>query len=451
MSSSFWSRYKQALNVKADVRAVYKRSHERHATLDGARAITVLLMVLFHVLFGIVVLFDDNVAYIDNFISNFPRYLGWMWQSQGSDPLFVMCGLLVSAVLFREYQKNQTINIMRFYQRRLMRIAPLFILALLIYLPFDKDNIGHLWSNVIFMSNYVPGQRHIIPVGWSLDVQLHFYFLLPFLVLLLYSTSMRVVLLVGLFIASVAWRYYIVARAPETYTTPFYQIIYDGDFGSMLADQLYYDLDVRIGAFFLGMLIAYLHHHHREKITVFFCRHLVINAILLVSAIAMIVVALSLPVENRYAEFYQQFNPEINFWFLVADRYLYSLGLSVLLLLAMCPAGLSRCVDWFLSWRIWHPVAQLIFPIYLFHFVFIVIAAVLTFWTTDRASITQVETYQVFLVFFWTVMLTMAFSTLAHVFVEKPFLTMRENKDAAGLSPLELLPKKRFRFGKSLS
>ncbi|MCW8196416.1 acyltransferase [Proteobacteria bacterium 005FR1] len=439
MSDSFWSRYKEAINVRADLRDVFVRSHERYATLDGVRAITVLLMVLFHVLFGIVVLFDDNFGYIDQFILDFPRYLGWMWQSQGSDPLFVLCGLLVSYTLYREYDENRNLDIPRFYKRRLMRIMPLFAVALLIYLPTDKDNIGHLWSNLIFMSNYIPGERHVIPVGWSLDVQLHFYFLLPFLILLMYSIPWRISFMVGLIVASVAWRYYIVARNPEIYASPFYQIIYDGDFGSLLANQLYYDIDVRIGAFIFGMLVAYLHYYHGDRIKAFFSRHLLFNAFLLLAGFAMVVGALSLPIENRYSEFYQNFNPTwevfglipldletFNLLFLAFDRYIFTLGLCILVLLALCPVGPSHWVNWILSWRIWHPVAQLIFPIYLFHFPFIVIAAVLTFWTTDREAITTVATYQVFLMFAITVALTMAFSALTHVYIEKPFLTMRE-------------------------
>ncbi|MEX1032753.1 MAG: acyltransferase [Cellvibrionaceae bacterium] len=425
MSNSFWARYKEAVNVKADLRDVFIRPHARYATLDGVRAITVLLMVLFHVLFGIVVLFGDNFERLDAFITSFPRYLGWMWQSQGSDPLFLLCGLLVSYTLFREYDKTSDLQIMRFYKRRLMRILPVFLLALLIYLPTDKDNIGHLWSNLVFMSNYIPGERHVIPVGWSLDVQMHFYFLLPFLVLLMYRIPWRISFLVGLVLASFAWRYYIVARNPEIYGSPFYRIIYDGEYGSLLADQLYYDLDVRIGAFLLGMLVAYLHHYHGERIKGYLGRHLLINSALVIAGMTMIAASLSLPIENRYADFYDNFNPQFQLLFLAFDRYVYTLGLSLLVLLALCPVGLGRWVDWVLSWRIWHPVAQLIFPIYLFHFVFIVIAAVLTFWTVDRDAIVTVATYQVFLMFFITVVLTMAFSALVHVYLEKPFLTMR--------------------------
>ena len=426
MSESFWSRYKSAIHVKKDFREVFIRPHERYATLDGARAITILGMVLFHVLFGIVKLLEDNIDNVERFIFSFPDYFNWMWQSQGSDPLFVMCGLLVAYTLYREYDKTQDIQVLRFYKRRLMRVVPLFLVALLIYLPTDLDHFGYIWSNLLFISNYIPGHRHIIPVGWSLDVQLQFYFMLPFLIFLMFAVRWRIGLLVGLFIASVAWRYYVVVSDPQIYQTPFYQIIYDGAFARLLADKLYYDIDVRIGAFILGMLVAYLHYYYGKQLKAFFSRHMIINTLLVIAGFAMIVVALSQSIEDRTSSYYENFNPTLSLWFLVADRYVYSLGLSLVLLMALCPVGIGRWVNWVLSWPIWHPVAQLIFPIYLFHFIFIVLGAVLTFWTVDRHSIVEVHTYQVFLIFFWTVLLTMAFSTLVHIFIEKPFLTMRE-------------------------
>ena len=124
MAQSFWSRYKRAIDFKRDLKDLYIRPTTRYATLDGARAITILLMVLFHVMFGIVMLFHGDFQKIDYFISHFPHYLRWMWQVQGSDPLFVMCGLLVAYTLFREYKKDGSIQILRFYKRRLMRILP---------------------------------------------------------------------------------------------------------------------------------------------------------------------------------------------------------------------------------------------------------------------------------------------------------------------------------------
>jgi len=424
-----WHGYKSAIHFKNDLRDIFVRHDDRHAVLDGVRAITILLMVMFHVMFGIVLLLKKNdVAYMDAFITEFPRYLGWFWQSQGSDPLFILCGLLVSMALFREYEKNRRLAIGDFYIRRLMRVLPLFLLAVLLLLPSDSDNLGFLWSNLLFISNQVPHRRPIVPVGWSLEVQMQFYVLLPFFILLLYAIRWRITFLVVVILASFAWRYWQVAQNPIIYETPFYQVLYDKEFASLLATTLYYDIDVRIGSFLLGILVAYVYQYYAVPIKAFLSRHLFINALLIVMSIALIVVSVAIPIENQHSWYYENYNPQYGKWFLAFDRYAYCLGLSLLVFLAMCPVGISKAVSWFLSLRIWYPVAQLIFSIYLFHFIFILLGAICTFQTLDRHSIVHVETYQVFVIFFWTVLFTLAFSVFAHIYVEKPFLTLRKLK-----------------------
>ncbi len=420
---SLWTRYKSTINFKADLKSIFFRPHAKFATLDGARAITILLMVLFHVLFGIAKILDDKV---EGFIAEFPGYFNWMWQAQGSDPLFVMCGLLVSYSLFREYDRNQSLDVMRFFKRRLMRIYPLFLLALLIFLPTNSRHDGYILSNLLFSSNYFEGQKPIIPVGWSLEVQMQFYFMLPFICLLMYKIRWRLAFLVGLCIAAVVYRYWWTANHPELYLTPFYEVVYNRDFARLLSDHLYYDLDARIGAFFMGMLVAYLHHYYGKVIVEFFKRNRLVNAFILLLGIYLIAWSFSFPLINKEDDFYAPFDPGANLMFLVFNRYVYSFGMSILLLMALCPVGPSRIVKWILSWPIWHPFAQLIFSIYLFHFVFIVFGAAIVFGTLDKDTITSATIFQVFGVYFWALVLTVIFSSFAHIYIEKPFLRLRE-------------------------
>ncbi len=382
-------------------------------------------MVLFHCVYGIVRAVEDKV---DVFIQAYPDYLDWTWQIQGSDPLFVMCGLLVSYSLFREYDKSGTINIGRFYKYRLMRILPLFLFALLIYLPTDDDNINFVFSNLFFISNYFDEHKQIIPVGWSLSVQMQFYFILPVVVLLLFSVRWRIPTLLILLAGSFLVRYIVVTDDPLTYEIPFFNILYDKDFGHLLSDALYYDIEDRIGSFIIGVLVAYLHLYHGNKITVFFQKHLVINALVLFLAIIMILIPLFLPVHDRTSFLYNNFSETFSFWYLVANRYIYSLGIGLLILLALCPAGLSQGVKTLFSLPIWHPFAQLIFPIYLFHFPFIIVGAAVTFWSLDKNVLINVQPYQVFIIYFWAVLFTVLFSVILHLFLEKPFLAMRGKK-----------------------
>lgn len=424
---SRWTRYRQTISFKSDLKAIFLRSHKRHATLDGARAITILLLVLFHTLYGVVRLLQPNTENMNAFFEAFPEYLNWMWQTQGSDPLFVISGLLVSLTIFREMDKTGTLDIRRYFKRRLLRIYPLFIFALLIFLLADNRGWSNLLANLFFMSNLVPGNKPIIPVGWSLEVQMQFYLLLPFLCLALHAVRWPVALLAGLSISAVVYRYWVVVSNPEFVEKPFYTVVYESDFANLLADNLYYDLDVRIGGFLMGVLVAHLFYYHGKVITVYFKRHLLANAVVLLLALYLIIWSFGFPVINPYADVYNDFTTSDNFWYLVLNRYVYSLGMSVLLVLVLCPAGLSSLANWVFSWPIWHPVGELIYPIYLFHFPFIVLAAVVVFGTTDSDSITAVSIPSLFAIFFVTVAFTIIFSALVHVFIEKPFLRLRGN------------------------
>lgn len=419
---SFWQRYKQSINFKADLKAIFVRSDERYAVLDGVRGMTILLMVLFHVLYGIVRLLDDNV---DRFIQTFPSWFDWLWLAQGSDPLFVVCGLLVGYACFREYDKTGTINVIRFYQWRLLRIYPLYLLALLIFLPTDDRHYGYLISNLFFASNFFESQKPIVPVAWSVDAQMHFYFLLPFICFLMYKSKRPILFLAAICVAAVLYRFWLVVSQPELYETPFYQIIYDKDFARLLSGQLYYDLDARIAAFLFGMFAAYVFHYHGPELKAYFERHQLVNTLVLASGLLLIYWSFSEPLHNKEAEFYKNFSEQKSIIFLAFSRYAYSLGMCILIVMVMCPTGLSRIFEKFCALPIWHPFAQLIYPIYLFHFPFLVIAAVLVFQTTDKDSITQVSATQVFLTYTWAVLFTTVFSIFLHIYVEKPFNSMR--------------------------
>jgi len=420
---SIWRRYKNSINFKADLKALFIRTHERHATLDGARAITIMLMVLFHVLFGLSTILKDN---LEAFIQGFPSYLSWMWQVQGSDPLFVVSGLLVSYTLFRSYDRSNSLNILTFYKRRLIRIYPLFLVALIMFFPIGVRHWDYIPSNLLFSSNFFDDRKPIIPVAWSLEVQMQYYFLLPILCLILYAVRWRIALLVSLIVAAVAYRYWVVSSHPVLYQTPFYQLAYDHDFARALSKNLYYHLDVRIGGFLMGTLVAYLHHYYEKQITAYFNRNIIINGIVLAIGLYLIYWSFSFPLLNKNADFYSPFVPEANLWFLVINRYTYSFAMGILLLLALCPAGPSKAVKWFLSWPIWHPFAQLIYPIYLFHFIFIVFGAAAAFGTTDKHAITSASVSQVMLVYFWALLFTVIFASIMHIYIEKPFLKFRE-------------------------
>jgi peptidoglycan/LPS O-acetylase OafA/YrhL len=161
----------------------------RNREIDFLRGIAILLVVFFHQrdFFELPLLPFLNEGFASNVDPfNMLTKNGWF----GVDLFFVLSGFLVSGLLFKEYQKYNSIQAGNFLIRRGFKIYPLFYLmiglSLILYSQIGKDfkplqKIGELF----FVRNYIGGMwGHT----WSLCVEEHFYF---FLCLLLYIFSKR--------------------------------------------------------------------------------------------------------------------------------------------------------------------------------------------------------------------------------------------------------------------
>lgn len=149
----------------------------RVQSIDFLRGIAVILVLFRH-------------QYVIELISR----VGWI----GVDLFFVLSGFLVSMLLFEEYNKNKTINGIRFLIRRGFKIYPGFwvmiittvIVEFLLSVSF-KDHFsfvsrGGLLFELMFLQNYFGG---IWNHTWSLAIEEHFYFFLLFSLLLIYRFS----------------------------------------------------------------------------------------------------------------------------------------------------------------------------------------------------------------------------------------------------------------------
>ena len=119
-----------------------------------------------------------------------PPPVGGYWDRLGVDVFFVLSGMLMSNILFTRRTPLTT-----FYQRRITRIFPVFLLyVLLIYAACYRFNLSSEYENffytLTFLRSYLPTEPHMwdtgIPVGhiWSLNVEEHCYVLLSLVALL---------------------------------------------------------------------------------------------------------------------------------------------------------------------------------------------------------------------------------------------------------------------------
>jgi len=173
----------------------------RSTPIQGLRALAVISVIIFHL----------N-----------PKWLpgGFL----GVDIFFVISGLLIARMLSNDTYTSGRVRILRFYGKRLYRIAPAaltvtlasFPLAYLALLPFDLRDYGAsmvgvttLTLNKMVANNigYFSPLAETQPLlhFWSLMVEIHFYLLIPFVFYFLRRLELIRIAVLTLLIASLIY------------------------------------------------------------------------------------------------------------------------------------------------------------------------------------------------------------------------------------------------------
>ena len=206
------------------------------ASLDGLRALAVLIVVVSHAGYG----------------NTIPGGLG-------VTIFFFLSGFLITTLILDEHERHGRISIKQFYQRRAFRLLPPLLVTLAIaYLLVGAGlldggfTVQGLTSQLFYFANYFtiffahansqPGGSGIL---WSLAVEEHFYLVFPVVMLLVFRRfgphRARTVLIrafVVLCVAALAWRCYLVSQPG------FNQL------------HTYYSTDTRFDSILFGCLLA---------------------------------------------------------------------------------------------------------------------------------------------------------------------------------------------------
>ena len=151
----------------------------RHvAGLDGLRAIAVVLVLVYHLAPG---LLPGGMV--------------------GVDAFFVISGFLITSLLLSQHRATGTINLRRFWTRRLRRIVPALLIAVVVVvclaaflggdvlLGVRRQVLGaatlvYNWVEILAGSSYFDlAQPLLLTNVWSLAVEEQFYLLWPFVVI----------------------------------------------------------------------------------------------------------------------------------------------------------------------------------------------------------------------------------------------------------------------------
>lgn len=211
-------------------------------SLDGLRAISILIVLVSHTGYGGVV----------------PGGLG-------VTIFFFLSGYLITTLLMEETERSGRIDIGKFYLRRAFRLFPPLVVTLVIAYALVMLGLldgGISWAGILaqllYFANYYglfydPGNTTAAGTGilWSLAVEEHFYMIYPAvlagLLALGLSRQRIVVVLALLCLAVLAWRMYLAG------------------FPNFKPGRTYYSSDTRVDSIVFGCLLALAANPRYEK------------------------------------------------------------------------------------------------------------------------------------------------------------------------------------------
>ena len=167
-------------HIVASMKANGHASSRRIPSLDGVRAISILLVLYSH--WGL----TDAVPFLHRLPARQFAYFG----SLGVSIFFVISGFLITALLMAEKEKSATVSLKNFYIRRVLRIFPAYYVYLFVILVLTVTGTiavssrDLVWS-ALYIRDYSAQTTAWTNHTWSLAVEEQFYLLWPLLVLLL--------------------------------------------------------------------------------------------------------------------------------------------------------------------------------------------------------------------------------------------------------------------------
>ena len=116
---------------------------------------------------------------------------------RGVELFFMISGLILALPFLSQYQhEGKDVSLIKYFKRRLLRLEPPYIVVMTLffflkYIPLhptfapDADTpnlIGSLLASLVYMHNIIFGQNsYINGVTWSLEVEVQFYIMAPWL------------------------------------------------------------------------------------------------------------------------------------------------------------------------------------------------------------------------------------------------------------------------------
>ena len=221
---------------------------KRIPSLDGLRAVSILLVISGHAYQGIYKQSPNSAASLIFGNAGF-----------GVEIFFVISGFLITSLLLTESRIDGTIHIREFYLRRIFRILPAMLVFILSVHILGKSGLilesstGALLSALTFTTNYSPfANSNALAHFWSLSVEEQFYLAWPgALFVALRSGNRKSAIIIAIAIIA---------------TAPIIRVLTHLFGSEFLANRIYYMFHTRIDALMFGCALALLLDNKRFEI-----------------------------------------------------------------------------------------------------------------------------------------------------------------------------------------
>ncbi len=208
--------------MKAAFLSLFEKRIWEKDSLNGLRAISMLIIFIFHFYDGLNAHLPSDSKVIHTFFSNL---------TSSVDLFFVLSGFLIYGVLYRNWEKTGSVNFKEFYISRSLRIFPayyaLVFITLLIAkmqykamsqstdpaviesLPLFAEAIDRWIYDALYLSNYIKSLHFHT---WSLSLEEQFYLVFPlicYLILFRLSKKPRLTFIAALYLSAPLIRFFV--------------------------------------------------------------------------------------------------------------------------------------------------------------------------------------------------------------------------------------------------
>lgn len=422
--------------------ALFTCQQDTFGLINGLRFLSFLWILIFHNYYAYGIAAGKPALFALS--EHSPAALWWVFNADKAvDLFFVISGFLISLILFREVDRSQTIQLRRFYFRRYLRLTPIYALLLLLYALSGARNHEYVWTNLLYINNFLPVEKMPLQWTWTLAVEEQFYLVLPLILMTVAKLPGRpfIPVLLGLLGLSFLARLLAFRLLPGLWEADLRALLTDPAVYPVYYANVYDNLITRFGPFVCGALAACAYVFHREALTAWLAAGAGRRRMLDGLALATVLLFALLPVFNQVLPGGSRGLQS----YLVVNHTLFAGGVAWLMLSAFLhPASKPGWLVDLLSLRLWQPFSQLTYSMYLVHM--LVILAVM--YNVNALFLTQTglnETLRISLTLLvscgLSLLITLLIGLFCWVFVEKPFLNLRDQaRTSAGATHTAPVP-----------